>query len=205
MWNHILFACQLITIFSFVLICLISLASALFNKISIDKTAKPLFINISIFLIFYIISSLLDSYLKPPKPDISSRIESVSTSLTEISTEIEEIQSELTQRIELVAELKKEAEIAENFISLSDDQVSAIQAKLKQEFESNSGKSLLQGILINAFFFVIGIISPRIIELLKKKLNKTNKANSTSSTNSYSEEEISQAVKLLDAIKKDKK
>lgn len=148
-------------------------------------------------------SAFFQVLMQPPKQEISVRIENVTTTLKNISTEIEDIQSELTQRVELVAKLKEEAEIAENVISLSDDQVNAIQAKLRQELDSNSGKNFMQGILINGLFFILGIIFPRIIKSFKRKSAKTDKP--ATSSNSHSEEEISQAIELLATIKKDKK
>lgn len=204
MLNYILVICQFIAIISFLILLISIVLSFKSNKLSV-KAEKAMIIFAVIYLLFYGISTFLDNYLQPPKPDISTRIENVSANLTDISTEIEEIQSELEQRIELVADLKKEAEIAENFISLSDDQVSAIQDKLKQEFESNSGKSLLQSVLINTFFFALGIIFPKIINLRKKNPTKIDNSDSDSSLNSYSEDEIAQAARLLDTIKRGKK
>ena len=203
MWDNILFICAFVTlIFLFVLIMTFSLS--FFTKFKGKKTDKILRFSFLMFFIFYFFTVIINFLLQPPKSDIATRIENVSTSLTDISTEIEDIQSELTQRIELVAELKKEAEIAENMISLSDDQVTAIQAKLRQELDSNSGKNFVQGILINGLFFILGFIFPRIINSFKRKSTKTGKP-TTASSNPYSEEEIAQAIELLDTVKKDKK
>ena len=54
------------------------------------------------------------------------------------------------------------------------------------------------------FFFILGIISPRIIKLFKRKPTKTDEP-ITASAASYSEEEINQAIKLLKTFKKDDK
>lgn len=203
MLDNIFIICSIVSIiFLFMLIITFSLSfSAKFKGKKTDNILRFFFL---MFITFYFFTSILNSLLQPPKSDISIRIENVSTSLSDISTEIEDIQSELTQRIELVAELKKEAEIAENMISLSDDQVTAIQAKLRQELDSNSGKNFVQGILINGLFFILGIIFPRIIKSFKRKSTKTNEPITASAT-SYSEEEIAQAIELLDTVKKDKK
>ena len=202
MWNNIYNICIYIAAVSMI-------TFFIFLPISIKFEHKKIIENIFlasgiIFFVSYIMSAFFKVLMQPPKQEISVRIENVSTSLTDISNEIEEIQSELTQRVKLVAELKEEAEIAENVISLSDDQVTAIQAKLRQELDSNNGKNFMQGILINGLFFILGIIFPRIIKSFKRKSAKTDMP-ATTSSNSYSEEEIAQAIELLETIKKDKK
>lgn len=203
MWNNIYIICQYIVVIS--ILTFFSFFILTFTKLGDKKIITTIFLMSGlVFFVSYVICIVLEALMQPPKPDITTRIENVSTSLTDISTEIEEIQSELTQRVELVAELKEEAEIAENVISLSDDQVTAIQAKLRQELDSNNGKNFMQGILINGLFFILGIISPRIIKSFKRKSAKTDIPTTTSS-NSYSEEEIAQAIELLETIKKDKK
>lgn len=202
MWNNIYRICEYIAVISLI-------TFFIFMPISIKFESKKIFEKFFIasgiiFFISYVISVFLQVLLQPPKQEISVRIENVTTTLNNVSTEIEDIQSELTQRIELVAKLKEEAEIAENVISLSDDQVNAIQAKLRQELDSNSGKNFMQGILINGLFFILGIIFPQMIKLFKRKSAKTDTPTAASS-NLYSEEEIAQAIELLDTIKKDKK
>lgn len=72
---------------------------------------------------------------------LSDRISEISSTLAETSKELSDIQEELETRIEYVQNLKKEAEIAENVISLSEEQVNAIQAKINQELEANSEKN----------------------------------------------------------------
>ena len=203
MWNDIYIVCQYIVVIS--ILTFFSFFILTFTKLGGKKIITTIFLFSGlVFFVSYVICLALETLMQPPKPDIATRIENVSTSLTDISTEIEDIQSELTQRVELVAELKKEAEIAENVISLSDEQVNAIQAKLRQELDSNNGKNFIQGIVINGLFFILGIIFPRIIKSFKRKSAKTDMPTTTSS-NSYSEEEIAQAVKLLETVKKDDK
>lgn len=199
MWNNIYNICIYTAVISLIIFFIFFFLSLKFeNKEIIGK----IFIASGIiFFISYVISALLEAIFAPPKQEISVRIENVSTTLNDVSTEIEDIQSELTQRIELVEKLKEEAEIAENVISLSDEQVTAIQAKLRQELDSNSGKNFMQGILINGLFFILGIIFPRIIKMVKKKSAKTDRS-TTASSNSYSEEEIAQAIKIIRSCEK---
>ena len=131
--------------------------------------------------------------------DISTRIENLSKQLADATAEILFIQQELENRIEYVENLKQEAEIAESVISLSEDQVNAIQAKLNQELATNNNKSLYQSILINVIFFILGCISSLIIDLLKSKFNKSNKLNNIGSPMSkYSDEQISMALQLIE-------
>lgn len=134
--------------------------------------------------------------------DISTRIEKISNNLEEVSSELLNIQKELEDRIEYVENLKKEAEIAENVISLSNEQVNAIQAKLSQEIETNSGKNFFQSISISAFFFVLGLIIQPILKAIKKRFGKKSSNNtSISYADKYTDDEIAQAIMLLDTIK----
>lgn len=134
--------------------------------------------------------------------DISSRIEEISDDLSKASSELSTIQKELEARIEFVEDLKAEAEVAENMISLTDEQVNAVQTKLNQELNANSSKSLLQNILVSSVFFLLGLLIQPIYRFIKCKLAKnTNNDVKNIQVNSYSNEEIEQAIKLLDAIK----
>lgn len=119
-----------------------------------------------LFAILLIVPPLTEN---KDESDVSVRIEKITNSLAEISTEISSVQVELEKRIELVEQLKTEAEIAENMISLSDEQVSAIQSKLNEELNANSTKSFLQSILANALFFVLGLLIPLISKWFKRK------------------------------------
>lgn len=79
-----------------------------------------------IFSLFYPYSTKqIDSNI-----DLSDRIAAISNNLTGVSEELYSIQQELERRIEFVENLKKEAEIAENVISLSEEQINAVQTKL---------------------------------------------------------------------------
>lgn len=135
--------------------------------------------------------------------DISARIEAISDDLSKASSELSTVQKELEARIETVEKLKSEADIAENMISLSEEQVSAIQAKIHQEVNANSGKSLLQNVLVNSLFFFLGLVVQPVIRVIKKKFTKTKADNNTvaAQANKYSNEELEQAIKLLDTIK----
>lgn len=161
---------------------------------TIEITIISLYINL---LVIYPITTDTDD------TDISTRIENISDNLSEASSELSTIQKELEARIETVEELKAEADIAENMISLSEEQVNAIQAKIHQEVNANSGKSLLQSILVSLFFFLLGLIVNPIFRIIKNKFSKTANDDYTAAlqTAKYSDEELEQAVKLLDTIK----
>ena len=117
------------------------------------------------------------------------------------SAELENIQQELEERIKFVEELKKEAEIAENVISLTDEQVNAVQEKLNEELEANSNQGLIQNIIISTFFFGLGLVIQPIINLMKRKSSKENENNIEETQHEkYSDEEIEQAIKLLDTL-----
>lgn len=129
--------------------------------------------------------------------DISTRIENISQNLSEASTELSSIQKELEERIEFVENLKIEAEVAGDMISLTDEQVSAIRTKLKQELSASSRQSLIQGILISAFFFILGYV----VNWLKTKSKEKFANDSANLLSQYSDEEISAALNLLDSLK----
>lgn len=111
--------------------------------------------------------------------DISERISTISNSLQTTSQELSNIQKELETRIEYVEELKEEASIAENFISLTEEQVNAVRAKINQEFTANSWKSTIISILINAFFFSLGFLVKPLIGIFRIKTSSQNKNIST--------------------------
>lgn len=137
--------------------------------------------------------------------DIAERIEDISTNLASCSAELLTIQQELESRIEFVENLKSEADIAENVISLTNDQVNAIQAKLNQELNANSGKSLFQNIILSVSIFILGLIIHPIFRIIKNKLTKTTKNDTSAlSTTKYSDEQLEMAVKLLDLFNQSK-
>lgn len=78
-------------------------------------------------------------------------------------TELDLLQKELGQRIELVEILKKEADQAEQIISLTEEQVKAFKNTLNQELEKESKKSFWQGVLVNFVFFILGAIASYIV------------------------------------------
>lgn len=133
--------------------------------------------------------------------DIATRIENISNDLSDASTELQSIQEELESRIEYVENLKQEAEIAENILNLSEDQVNAVRAKLNQELEVSNNKSFVQSFILNAIFFILGIIITPLINLIISKFRKKDSTvSNTSALKGYSDEEIMMAIKILDAI-----
>lgn len=131
--------------------------------------------------------------------ELSEKIERISKELSTSSKELLEIQTELENRIEAVEALKKEAEIAENVISLTEEQVNAIQSKLNQELAASSEQNTLLSIIINAVFFILGIIVQPLLQFIKNKIQKQPQHTiiSIDEEAEYSDEEIAQAIKLL--------
>lgn len=161
---------------SVVVVCLLSLRK---NERSYSTTGKMLgivLLDIAGMLIisvlaFHAVSALLDSASGPIREEdiLSDRISVVSSDLARASKELSNIQEELETRIEFVQNLKKEAEIAENVISLSDEQVKAVQSKLNQELEASSGKNITTNVVISAIFFALGFIVNYIVDYIKAK------------------------------------
>lgn len=178
------------------------------NSITISPSAlntrmiRVLIISFEIMIASGSFSLLFISPNNTNESDISIRIENISTDLLKASSELSLIQQELEARIETVESLKAEAEIAENMISLSEEQVNAVQAKIHQEVDANSSKNLLQNILISSFFFLLGLFVQPVFHAIKNRFAKTDDNNTgTKEINTYSYEEIDRAVKLLDTIK----
>lgn len=177
-----------------------------------EKKKRPLYTKVKICYIFFMISFIISMALFvndltnvsdiTSELDISTRIKKISQDISNLSNELSLIQIELENRIELVENLKKEAEIAENVINLSSEQVDAIQAKLNQELNSSGNKTLAQSILISGTFFILGIITPYTITFFKRKVTEHNEPDGENILlDKYSNEEIEQAIRLLDALK----
>lgn len=155
-----------------------------------------------VILVFYLdpLSIYADTFSPGPEDILTDRISAVSSTLAETSKELSEIQEELETRIEYVQNLKKEAEIAENVISLSEEQVNAIQAKINQEFEANSEKNTNISILINFVFFILGLVVPRVIAVIRKKFF-SQKKEKTGARDMY---RLKKDLTILEEAKEDK-
>lgn len=170
-----------------------SLKHYYFEKYIYNKhTRRRLFINcMSIYIIILCIVLPLflfdDSSSTEDDNNISEKINAISNNLEETAIELTNIQQLLEARIEYVEDLKKEAEIAENVISLSEEQVNAVQAKINQELTANSGRDIIISIVISAFFFTLGLILPQIIQAIRNK-KTTNKQ--ILPAQKYSQEEL---------------
>lgn len=93
--------------------------------------------------------------------------------------------------------LKEEAEIAENMISLTEEQVNAIQTKLNQELEMSSKKGLISSFLVSAIFFVAGLTVNPISKFLKRLMKKRNTPTTQDSKNEqlkYTDKETLQVI-----------
>ena len=110
-----------------------------------------------------------DNFLTANNDELSEKINTISSNLKETATELTNVQQQLESRIEYVENLKEEAEIAENVISLSEEQVNAVQSKINQELNANSGKNTMITFLISALFFALGLIVQPIVNFFKRK------------------------------------
>jgi len=133
--------------------------------------------------------------------DLRLRIESLTTTLQDCSTELLEIENLLVARIQYVDDLKQEAEVAENIASISSEQVAAIQAKLSEELNANNSKNFIPNILNNLLFCILGAVFLPLLTYLWSKLKKEPAQESESNPTTYSDEEIAQAIKLLNTVK----
>ena len=133
--------------------------------------------------------------------DLTSKITTISEELSISSNELISIQKELENRIATVQDLKREAEIAENVISLSAEQVNAIQAKLNQELEQSNKKNTFTTIVISAVFFGLGFIVTPIYNLFKKKKSKSEPPINEFALYGRSKEDIELALKMYDTFK----
>lgn len=75
---------------------------------------------------------------KQSEPDISEKIEKVSTVLSQSSGELANLQKELEGKLEFVNKLNEEANQAQNLLSLSHDQIEAIKTMLNQETQKEN-------------------------------------------------------------------
>lgn len=163
--------------------------------------------SIELVMIFFLILSLLKPKFTPSSSDdISDNINIIAGNLAEASEQLSTMQQALEARIEFVEDLKKQAEIAENVISLSEEQVNAVQAKINQELEASSGKNTIVTILVSAVFFVLGLIVPQIYNVIKRKRKNTPQKDNPlliDNPHMYTEEEIFQLFeKVKETMKK---
>lgn len=156
-------------------------------------------------ILIFTLTTFLPSSQSTKENDISIKIERISSNLAEASDELSDIQKELEKRIEFVETLKEEAEIAENVISLSEEQVNAVQSKLNDELNANNAKGLLQDILIGISSAILGALIPVLFNYIKKKRNMQNE-DKTEAThlNKYSDDEIEQIIQFLNSLKQKK-
>lgn len=112
-----------------------------------------------------IIYQFIDRYRNKgiQKPDISDRIKTVTDVLSKSMNDLESLQKELEQRIKLVDKLKAEADQAEQIISMTEEQVTAIRKALNQELQKEGKKSFWQGVAVNFVFFILGAIASYIV------------------------------------------
>ena len=134
-----------------------------------------LLIYVSTVLIFSAIFSLITFLISNQQNDtieLSSQIEAISASLKETSIELSLIQKELELRVEFVEQLKKDAEIAEAVVNLSQEQIDSVRNLLNIEVNKNNSRNFWVNLLITLAGVIIGSIFtffiPRIVDRLRK-------------------------------------
>lgn len=100
---------------------------------------------------------------KNSEPDISEKIEKVSSVLSQSSAELVDLQKELEGKLEFVNKLNEEANQAQNLLSLSHDQIEAIKTMLNQETQKENRINFWKSVLVNFIFFVLGAVASYII------------------------------------------
>lgn len=95
--------------------------------------------------------------------DLSTKIENASKHLLTASEELSNLQIELSNRIKIVNQLKEDAKVAENIISLNKDQVEAIKTALNIELKKDSKRNFWLSFSIGLFFFILGAAASYII------------------------------------------
>ena len=155
-------------------------------NISIEKLGRAstlatilfAFISIVATIAAILSSNTLDS--PPYAPiELTDRIDAVSNSLIDVSAELSIIQWELEQRIEIVEELRGEAEQAEAMIDLTSEQVAAIRNMLNAELERNEARNFWATFFTSFFFLILGsavtFLAPRVIDKLKNSKDHKDK------------------------------
>jgi len=89
---------------------------------------------------------------------LSKRLLKIQQLLKAVKSESSAFEREIKKQAKETVKLKNDALVAQNLITLSDDQVQAVRSVLKTALASDRKITLLLTILISAIFFVLGII-----------------------------------------------
>ena len=106
------------------------------------------------------------------EPDISTRLELITDSLSQDANELKSIETELNNRIAYVQDLKAEAELAESILDVSETQLNAIHSMIREELESNNERNVIPTILNNLFFCIVGMVVPPLFKKIYNKIKK---------------------------------
>ena len=106
------------------------------------------------------------------EPDISTRLELITDSLSQDANELKSIETELNNRIAYVQDLKAEAELAESILDVSETQLNAIHSMIREELESNNERNVIPTILNNLFFCIVGMVVPPLLKKIYNKIKK---------------------------------
>ena len=150
---------------------LVSLKSSSLNFVSIIIALIGIASGIITFFNVSISSS-------PLPEDLSIRIKTISKQLIDSAEDLSKVQRELEQRMEIVDQMKKEAESAEAMINMSKEQVNAIRTILGDEIDKNDVKNFWVSFLQNVLFLILGsmitFLTPKIVILYKNRKRATN-------------------------------
>lgn len=106
------------------------------------------------------------------EPDISTRLEIITESLSQNANDLKSIETELENRISYVEDLNAKAEAAESILNVSETQINAIHSMISEELDVNNKKNFWPTVLNNFCFCILGMIIPPLSKMIIKKIKK---------------------------------
>jgi len=107
---------------------------------------------------------------------IEERIEELTTSLGQPVTTISEIEKEVRDRQALVERLQRDAEVAEDLIAVSQEQINAVAQTLRGELERQERSSFWWGVGMNFLFIVIGVTLTELYHFTLRRIRRAGAA-----------------------------
>ncbi|MCP3703678.1 MAG: hypothetical protein GY954_12220 [Alteromonas sp.] len=93
---------------------------------------------------------------KTKEDDLESKINRLTSALSDSANLINHIQGEIESRHKLVEKLKADHEHYENLVKLKESEVEAVAQLLRGELQKESKNSFIKSIAANFIFFVLG-------------------------------------------------
>ena len=85
---------------------------------------------------------------------------------------IGQIEDEITERSTLAEKLKADIEISKQLAQLKQEEVEAVAQALRGEIQREGRKSFVYSTLVNAGFFCLGLLTPRIVLAIRGWLSR---------------------------------